>query len=303
MMSDGPAPAILRGTIVYNREGHEGRYVTTLPNGGHVVRPAVIFHHADPDIGEDIDYRGIAEWPEVYAKPPVAKLNAEVSELNKRIETQRKVLETIRAEQRTEEQLIAARRERLKQHQQLAQLDDYLAGKITHFVVLEHNYDRNRLYGVRIDSFKDALSKDKRWGRDGMKLLSLFGDSKGDLTWHINDYAYDSGNSKETVIPCSSWEQAHTKAREIYERKLADWRKDPAAHGVWTPHGLVKHAEKLGLPIPQDAVAANEADKLVEANEKVAEAHERLAKAEAELQAVLRGESIPEGAPRAPKTS
>ena len=72
------------------------------------------------------------------------------------------------------------------QLEQLAQLFDFLAGRITHFVVVNHGYNEGYTRSISIETFKDAMTVDDNWPRGQLKLLSLCGDSKGDLAWRIN---------------------------------------------------------------------------------------------------------------------
>lgn len=304
MISDGPAtPAVLSaapGTIVYNRLGHEARYVAPIGERNHIVRPGRSYYNPDPDVGEETHYEGVEEWPEVYLRPPVAKLNEEVAALSAQIEDLRKAVRVVMDERAVLDRQMAERKDRIKQHSQLAQLDDYLAGKITHFVLLSRGYNTDRLHDVAVEPFKEAMEQEKQaWTRKGaLKLLSLHGDSKGDLTWRINRYSDDSGSWTE-VIPCMSLEQAEQIARSLYEEKLAAWRAEqinPPTKAVdsqaWSSFQLVKHAQDRGYPVPADAAAHLEADRLAEAREDVAKARNALKKAEADLFARQMGQAI-----------
>lgn len=294
-----PSTSIATDTIVYNLHGGEAQYVSSLPNGHHIVRPGYTQYDPDPDVGEYTSYDGVAEWHEVFLKPPVEKLHEEVARLSGQIADLRKTVQVIMGERVVLDRQMAERKARITQHEQLDQLDDYLAGKITHFVVLDHGYGFDRLRGISIRTFKDAVKEDDRygWDRDRTKLLTLFGDSKGNLTWRINEYAQSSGSHNESVIPCTSLEQARDTARKLYEEELALWRAEQAvpsapkpAKRPWHASTLVEHAKTLDLPVPQDAVESAARDKRKAMEDAVESARKALLKAEANLQAVQTGE-------------
>lgn len=311
-MSDSPSP-FRHGQVVYDRRGREARYLGPSPNGAfHLVAPGYEAYDPNPDVGSYTDYQGLEEWPEVCHEPPVPKLNAEVAALNAQIEELRKAVRVVMDERAALDRQTVERKARLTQHEQLAQLDDYLAGKITHFVVLSRGYSAGKLTDVAVEPFKDAMEQERQpWTRNGvLKLLSLHGDAKGDLTWRINHYSDGSGSWTE-VIPCTSLEQAQQIARRLYEEKLAAWRAEqisPPAKAVdsqaWSSYQLVKHAKDRGYPVPADALAHLEADMMAEAQESVQKARNALRRAEADLFARQMGQAIDSPAtPRPPSAA
>lgn len=284
------------GTIVFDRSGHEAEYVSQLPNGCHLVRPGHVYYSGDPEAGEEVHYKGVAEWHEVFLKPPVEKLNAEVAELKRHLDLLQSEIGQLRKVKREKERDIAARKDRLKQHEALRQLDDYLANRITHFVVLSRGYSRDNPPAITIETFKDAMEQKEAWSRGQLKCLSLFGDTKGDLTFGINDYSCCNGDDKLEVVPCTSLEQAREIAIKHYEAELAAWRAQRTtpegqkpARRVWCPETVVGHAIRLEQPVPQDAVDAVAARKLTSATSAVEAARKALLKAEADLAAVQMG--------------
>jgi hypothetical protein len=88
----------------------------------------------------------------------------------------------------------------------LETLLNYLTGEFTHFVVGSHKPE--------IKTFEEVfLSGDDRDGR-ALKLLSLFGDAAGNLTWRTNQYQDGSGRTT-TTYPFTSEQDAIEKLDEI----------------------------------------------------------------------------------------
>lgn len=278
------------GTIVYDRAGHEAKYVVPLPGGDHLVRPGVTYYSDGPEQNEDISYEGVAEWYEVFLKPPVEALNAEVAALNAVLVDLRKTIRVVTEERRVLDTQMAARKDHIKQHEQLAQLDDYIAGKITHFVIKDMGYDGEHCRAIAIRPFDQAMKTEERWDRSGgLKLLTLFGKSKGDLTWRINRYSDGSGSHHDEAIPCTSLEQARAVAIGLYEGQLAAWRANPRPDGAWNAAQIVEHAKRLDLPVPQEAVDAIHREAVERAQKQLEAARHAVAKAEGDLSAALIG--------------
>lgn len=284
------------GDLVFNREGREAQYIA-LSEGGHIVRPG--FFHND-DLGTpETHYEGVVEWRNVYAKPPTDKLHAEIGKLTEEIAALNVEYQTVRAAKLALDREIKNRADRVKQHEQLAQLDDYLAGRITHFVVKRSDYSHKHVINVSVETFKDALTKSETWNRGKLKTLALYGDSKSDLTWGINEYRNSHGDGTTVVVPCTSIEQARQIAVGIYEEHLAAWRADPNARDGWGTTNLIEHAKRFELPVPADVVAAMETSRLAGAAATVENARKALLKAEAELQSVQAGlPELPSNTPR-----
>jgi hypothetical protein len=133
--------------------------------------------------------------------------------------------------------------ERIKQYAGLENLDQFLAGKITHFV--EHCYGP-----PKIKTFKEALEQTDDYGRrvKDLKLLSLFGRSGGDLAWRVNDYQDGSGSWRE-MTPCLSREEALEVARKVFAEHEANVAENP--HRGGPSKEWADAAEKLGIQLSQ----------------------------------------------------
>lgn len=232
-------PTFAPGTIVYSRDGHKARYLASSEEG-HVVQPEM--EVMSPD-GESCDtyYDGVQIYNEVFTKPPREVLDKEIAEL----ETKRRGLQDevykIKNSISVEEKAVRERLDKIKRYKGLEQLEDFIDGKITHYVVTHWS-------GVDILPFgaTETTDKGEDWKRM-FKMLVLFGDSKGELSWKLSDYACDS-YCRQEVFPCTSEQAARDKAKELLEASYAEWRVD---HNKGISHAI-DSAKKLGLEVPAD---------------------------------------------------
>lgn len=142
---------------------------------------------------------------------------------------------------RESEAVAAANLVKLKRHTSLSRLMDFIDGKITHYV--EDDWAL-----PRIIEFKDSTTPNddrERPERRRLRLLSLFGNSKGDLQWDLAEYSDGSGRATR-VFPCCSYEEALEKVAEFFTKRFAE---NPRAD-------VVERAEKFGVSVPAEYRAA-----------------------------------------------
>lgn len=227
-------------------------------NPGYLVRE--IFE------GEDGDWTGekLMYVESVFDEAPTPQLDKRIADLNSTIESLREVKSGLESEIATIKTTEKPRFDKYKKYQQLQQLDDFIDGKITHYV---HTRD----YG---DEVWITENKEEKF-HDGIKLLSLFGKSNGDLTWRLHEYSDTSGGSN-FVIPCTSLEQAEGVVRRIIEQKIKDTAANPRVY-------FVEMAKKYGATVPLEYVAACASMERARAAEAVAEAEKKLAELKRKL--------------------
>jgi hypothetical protein len=252
-----------KGDTVYSIHGQQGAYIASY-GGSHLVAP----EYEDGDYGEP-HWGAPEEWREIFSTPPTVKLEAKVDELDKLITEKRDELKRIKKELDESGRKYQEQLKKLKQHQALSRIEDYLDGKFTHFLDVG--------YGVKLISKEDALKSHDKYDRD-MKLLTLFGRTNGDLQWRINRY-YDGSGSNTDVYPCESEEEAIAIVRKLY-----------AAHEK-THYGRAREWARTvsweWIDVPQDVRDyMNQA--LIDARTATLEkAKEALAKAELDLREAL----------------
>lgn len=267
------------GATVFNRDGRKLYYRRDLGDGTSIVSRWLATEGWDGELEEYIsDEPIIVTTSGLYRSPPTEVLASEIEALNEKLDTARQELSSVQHQARE----VDAERTRciaaLTAIEPLRNIERFIAGEITHFVVLNESYT-GELYGdVSIETFEKAITQFTERGRaDGMKLLSLFGDSKGHLTFRINHYGEGSGGWRQ-VIPCLSEDEARTKAADALETMWASYETRN-----YRIDSAIKSAKQLGLPIPA-AILADYDAKVREALEgNVAKARQALAAAEAAL--------------------
>jgi hypothetical protein len=269
------------GQRVYTADGRMGDFLVKLDSGNSILRPVFEVNGYDGATDEYAD--GLIEVGTIYAQPPRAKLDDMIAGLDAKVSQLRDDIRGLEAEKWAFGQDHAERAARIAKHDQLATLDHFLSGAITH-VVMKSGYGS----GLKIVPFADALNvpEDDRYSRreSEMKLVSLFGSSGGDLSWRINAYRDGSGSWIE-MVPCTSEEEARRVIADKLEALWTGYRARPQQ--VWTLSDGMDTADELGIAIPQDIRDA--------LNAHIDETRQRaVAKAEAELAAALskaRGEA------------
>ena len=116
---------------------------------------------------------------------------------------------------------------------QLKKLIDYISGNIKYVLIMKYD-------SADIVSFDDALVYYDRGRYDGIKLLSLYGSTKGDITYKLNRWSDGSGSSSE-IVCCRTMEEAIGELK-LYVNKLM------GAKGL--SEGLINTMNKYNIEIP-----------------------------------------------------
>lgn len=269
------------GMTIYNRDGRKLYYRRDLGDGTSIVSRWLATAGWDGEAEEYIsDEPIIVTTTGLFRSPPTDVLAAEVVELNEKLANARQELSFVQHQAKEADTERARALAALTAIEPLRNIEHFVAGEITHFVVLNEGYGGELHGDVAIETFEQAITQFTDRGRaNGMKLLSLFGDSKGALTFRINHYGEGSGGWRQ-VIPCLSEAEARAKAAEVMEMMWSAYR-DGANH--YRLAAAIKSAMQLGLVIPPEILSDHEMKvrKALEAN--VTKAREALTKAEAEL--------------------
>ena len=246
-------------TIVYSRSGQRAKYVCSVLgkySTEHYVKPEVEFGLPDGDA--DTSFEGAAIWHEFFLSPPRDVIDKEIAQLEAKVEELQAAVNKLGREHAEAERDIITRKVRLARHDQLKRLDDFITKGVSCYVI-DHDYGR-----IDIVDFKDTKAEHSH---AKFRMLSLFGNSDGDLEWHINQYA-DASGSSYVCIPCSNRDEAKLMVAQMLEWKWAKWRKDKGFNHLDT---YAANARKHGVPVPED-IAAELARREAEAKEKAVEA-------------------------------
>jgi len=268
-----------QGQTVYTRDGGKYEYAEPLVGDRVLARAIMLVDNYDGTEEYPSDTPTILYLSQISAKPPVeaisaeiVKANAELSELQDRIgEKRRELLE--------EERKNTERFRLLKTYEPLKLVEDFILGKITHFVT-----DREYGRGVKVVTWDEfMIDKDDRGRNTGdIKLLSLFGRSKGNLEWRRNTY-YDGSGGWNAAIPCLSYDEALQAAAEKVEAHWDAYRSGDIK--VWLLDDTIKSAQALNLGVPDDIANAHQVFRREALEGQVAKAREDLAAKEAALAA------------------
>ena len=230
-------------TIIYSRSGHRAKYICSVAGRyghDHFVRPEVEFSTPDGDV--DSSFEGAAVWHEFFLAPPRAVIDKEIEALEEKATALRAEVYQLGREKSEVEQDVIARKARLSKHAQLKQLDDFITKGVACYVTCDYCGE------INTKGFNGTKSD---YGRDSFRLLSLFGDSKGQLNWRLNLYSDGSGNYIE-CIPCASNEDAKAAVAELLNRRWDQWRKDGKLSYL---SGYAKSSREYGIPVPEDVAA------------------------------------------------
>jgi hypothetical protein len=256
-----------------------------------LVRP--IMRPAEDDYGFG-DYDGPIEAVQrIFKEPPVALYDQKIAEMQGMLDDLSAQYDDMTNKVRHGERDIAARLLRIKALEPLKNIEAFIEGRLNYFVVKD----------CKSGEHISVVTKDEAiigYGRyDGeLKLLSLFGKSKGNLSWKLNNYFDGSGGNTE-VWPFASHDDAiaHAKGMLIEAADKIIALDATKAHKGYLAHienvmrsALVLHVE---LP-PAVAVSAHTARRAL-ADETMIRAH----KAMAEAQALMGDPMIPPEAPHA----
>ena len=232
-----------KGDICYSDNGQELEYVAHT-SGGHIVLP--VYENGDCSFSEPSQYTGEPfVIRNVYTKPPIEKKLKEIAELDSKLAAKKAELNSVSEEIHKFAREEKDRAQRIKRHKQLELLDFWLQDKITHFAMVPE-------YGEIFVTTKEiALKKSYSYDRD-IKLLTLYGSSKGDLTFRISQYSEGSGSSM-TCWPFTNEQDATVYAQKIIserlDRALADIKVNVRDYAE-----LIKNAEKLGVGVPEELI-------------------------------------------------
>ena len=255
-----------QGDDCFDEDGNAYGFVASTPAGA-VVRPLYEYDN-EPRWGEPVIVG------KVYAIPPKQKCEGEIAKL-------REIESELRAKMHERQQGLAslerdseARMAAIKRHKGLERLELFLSGKITHFVI--DNYSRTTIATLE-QATKNGDAGERRWDKK-LRLLSLYGDSNGNLEWNLNRH-YDGSGSNTKVIPCTSEEEAKAIIGKICDEQWEASRKSGSL--AYAAQNAIASAIAAGLEVPADIVAMQTAKAAGDKASAIKEAEERLAKAKA----------------------
>lgn len=267
------------GARVYSQHGHEAEFVAAV-GGEYVVRP--IYEDEDGEQCGDVE-----TWSKVFRTPPAPKLDAMTAEAEKRLAELQLEVGELEGQKYALERGEKDRLERIKRHEELSDLDRYLAGEITHYVSVHDYYPTVEI--IPIGETMENYASASKYG-----LLELYPSSHWDKTvrWSVS-YRTKRGSDYRTikVVPCCGEEEAQVRAREVVQEIVDEYLGKERRFRSYTEQ-LFKVCERFGVPVPQELIEGHVAERRRAAEQRLAKHREELEQAVAEL-AALSAETSP----------
>jgi len=202
----------------YLETGQAVELIQELDNGQFVVSPL----YPNP-YNDDLETGHPFVVDQLFATDEIPKYYSDqVKKLRDRIEAKLDHLDNLRAEVLEAGKQRADLLKKIEQIPILKNIVDIIEGNFTHFVVRDrYGKDKNWLCIKTKDEVLTGSDRYSQW----IKLLTLYGGTKGDLQWNVNAYSDGSGN-ESLAFPCVGLEDAReTLSRvllEVIDRELKE---------------------------------------------------------------------------------
>lgn len=217
----------------FSNDGNEYR-TAEVPDGCCLVWRQVVSDDDEAYDGELL----LVNKSALHDSPPRRKLDSKIAELDATRKDLCVQIGALRKELKDFENVADVRMVKLKQYKSLARLEDYLAGRITHYV------ESTTYAPPKILALEDTRADEGNGRYNKLKLLTLFGRADGDLEWGLNRYSDGSG-CYTTVVPCTSYSEAREVAGELFathDAKATDPEERTSPQSAW-----VTRAQEYGI--------------------------------------------------------
>lgn len=275
------------GGTYFTAQG-EKVYLDAITTGGKfVVSQIMRFSDYGDDFYEDVGPSKVVD--KIHANAPVAVLDERFAEAQSRLDEIESQYSKRFSEVTNAEREIKDRLAKLKKYQGLELLEDFIDGKITHFVVCESEYSIDLRIKTATEAIEKGGSHDDRWDKT-LKLVTLFGKSNGDLQWKVNRY-YDGSGDHKQIWPCRNEDEARQTMSAIYQKMVDDhFQTATEDRPYWFITGYEK-AVSAGLEQKPEVTERYRKLKKAELLKQEAAARTELEKAQAKLDALLSARS------------
>lgn len=265
--------------IKYTAQGQRCQILSELPSGKFLVAGAVGNNDYDDECYFDLDHPRVVD--RVFDTAPVEIYDKRVASLLDELGKLEERRNALRTEISTSERQHKDRIQKLAKFQPLQRIEDFLDGKITHYVISEgYHRDEDGHYQLKISTPQQEKSGDECHSRE-LKLLTLYGKSDRSVEWKLNYYSDGSGSSSHFCWPCTSIEEAKALAARLFEeacRKILA-NNNQARYANY----LLQSACAIGVTPPEWVAASSKKASLEYAQREVAEAQRALEAANARL--------------------
>lgn len=254
--------------IKYTSDGRKVAVIGKLNAEQTIVQEIFVSNGQEIPSGENFVVKSLHDAPAVSWKD---------NDLKKQEERYERETKRLKDELESQSRRLGIAKEKAKAHadslmafankagvEQLETLKKFLSGEITHLYKAGYCPEIFE-WADDLESFDtDNDSWNRRVKINGMKLVSLFGYSDGNLAYRLHTYRDGSGGSAE-IRPATSYEQALEWAQVDFEKQCADylsgangnlyletWQK---IEGIVTPPGVVEKYEAAKNKAKTDRIA------------------------------------------------
>lgn len=201
--------------IKYTAEGQRVQVLAELPGGKFLVAGQVGSYEDDHEQWFDTDHPRVVA--KVFDQAPVAIHEKRVAELlesvDKLEQRHASLMQQIAAREQSHRQRLA----KLAKHDGLQLIEDFIDGKITHYVISEgYDWSNDGHYELRISTPQEEKSGNERNERE-LKLLALYGKSGRTVEWKLHYYSDGSGGRSCFCWPFTSYDSAREFAVKLFE--------------------------------------------------------------------------------------
>ena len=190
---------------------------------------------------------------ELYEKPPIDSLNKNLVEINNKLSKAYVELSNVQEELRNKQKECAKinkqnddlYKDLSKEHKMLSYIKDFVNKDLKYCV--QDKYGKYLISKIDKVLCMDRDYSEYNHGKEiGYKLISLFGNTKGDYEWKVNEYKDGSGYYK-SIIPCKSLKEAFLLIDEKVLEKINIINNNKSSINDWYHKWAIKR--KLKLPI------------------------------------------------------
>lgn len=236
-------------SIAYTRQGRKVHIDAITTDGDYVVSGmnAAVW-------GEEVYEERGETWIErdLTATPPVEIFDEDIKARTEKIAELRNKHSELTASVANAEKEVKDRLAKLQKFNGLENLEAFIDGRVTHVVI--DGWSEIKVMGIDALDYTETDSWSHGRLSKGIKLVVLFGNSKGDLTWNVNQYKDGSGGSWQRIQPCMSQAEGEEIRRQWALERLEGYRSN--IDGAHKRHDLiaaaVKRCEEYGAAVPED---------------------------------------------------
>lgn len=275
--------AFNQGDVCFTVDGRKVEFIAEA-DGEFVVRTFVSHSWED----DESEYPGsVVQVESLFEHPPTEVYDKAMNEKQSALDALELKRATLAASVKDLERGIADRKAVFSKHKSLDLLEDFIAGRITHVLVGN--------YGLEVKPIDYALKTSDSGHQRNLRLVTLFGDSKGDLNWRMSYYSDGSGSSSYHMLPFLSEADAIAAGAGVALQSIAKWRKGENPYtGGWDFNcgleGAISFLERYDLEVPEDAKKHIRDSAIERLKKVVAETEKNLLEDQNKLNALLEKE-------------